>query len=39
MGEDWVSPTTFRFGASGLYGALVTAIDGAAPDAAPRGSY
>lgn len=39
MGEDWVSPTTFRFGASGLYGALVTAIDGAAPNAAPRGSY
>ncbi|MCA0421539.1 MAG: deoxyribose-phosphate aldolase, partial [Proteobacteria bacterium] len=39
MGEDWVSPTSFRFGASGLYGALVTAIDGAAPDAAPRGSY
>jgi deoxyribose-phosphate aldolase len=39
MGEDWVSPTTFRFGASGLYGALVAAIDGAAPDAAPRGSY
>ncbi|WP_293807176.1 deoxyribose-phosphate aldolase [uncultured Bosea sp.] len=39
MGEDWVSPTTFRFGASGLYGALVAAIDGAAPDGAPRGSY
>ena len=39
MGEDWVSPTSFRFGASGLYGALVAAIDGAAPDAAPRGSY
>ena len=39
MGEDWVSPTSFRFGASGLYGALVTAIDGAGPDAAPQGSY
>jgi len=39
MSPDWASPTTFRFGASGLYGALVAAIDGAAPDAAPRGSY
>jgi len=39
MGPDWASPTTFRFGASGLYGALVAAIDGAGPDAAPRGSY
>jgi deoxyribose-phosphate aldolase len=39
MGEDWATPMTFRFGASGLYGALVEAIDGAAPDAAPRGSY
>ena len=39
MGPGWVSPTSFRFGASGLYGALVAAIDGAGPDAAPRGSY
>ncbi|WP_293800800.1 deoxyribose-phosphate aldolase [uncultured Bosea sp.] len=39
MGEDWVTPTTFRFGASGLYAALVDAIAGAAPDAAPRGGY
>ncbi|MGX1744195.1 deoxyribose-phosphate aldolase [Bosea sp. NPDC055353] len=39
MGEDWATPTTFRFGASGLYGALVEAIDGVAPDAAPRGGY
>ena len=39
MGPDWASPTAFRFGASGLYGALVAAIDGAGPDAAPRGSY
>ncbi len=39
MGEDWVSPTSFRFGASGLYTALIESIDGAAPDAAPRGSY
>nr|WP_047580976.1 deoxyribose-phosphate aldolase [Methylobacterium sp. ZNC0032] len=39
MGEDWATPTSFRFGASGLYGALVEAVDGAAPDAAPRGSY
>jgi deoxyribose-phosphate aldolase len=39
MGEDWATPTTFRFGASGLYTALVDTIAGAAPDAAPRGSY
>jgi deoxyribose-phosphate aldolase len=39
MGEDWATPATFRFGASGLYGALVEVIDGAAPDAVPRGSY
>ncbi|BCB17268.1 deoxyribose-phosphate aldolase [Bosea sp. ANAM02] len=39
MGEDWATPTSFRFGASGLYGALVEAVDGATPDAAPRGSY
>ena len=39
MGPDWVSPTTFRFGASGLYGALVAVIDGAPPDGTPRGSY
>ena len=39
MGEDWATPTSFRFGASGLYDALVEAVDGATPDAAPRGSY
>ncbi|SDG55916.1 deoxyribose-phosphate aldolase [Bosea robiniae] len=39
MGEDWATPTTFRFGASGLYTALVDAIAGAAPDATPRGGY
>jgi deoxyribose-phosphate aldolase len=39
MGEDWAAPTTFRFGASGLYTALVEAIAGAAPDATPRGGY
>jgi len=39
MGPDWATPATFRFGASGLYGALVTAIEGAAPGETPRGSY
>jgi deoxyribose-phosphate aldolase len=38
MGEDWATPTTFRFGASGLYTALVEAIAGAAPSA-PREGY
>jgi deoxyribose-phosphate aldolase len=28
MGADWVSPATFRFGASGLWTALVGEIDG-----------
>ena len=39
MGSDWATPATFRFGASGLHGALVAAIGGAAPDAAPQGNY
>ena len=39
MGPGWASPSTFRFGASGLYTALVAAIDGSAPDTPPRGSY
>lgn len=36
MGDDWVSPATFRFGASSLLGALLEAagIDDAAPPAA-----
>ena len=39
MGEEWATPASFRFGASGLYTALVDAVAGAAPDAAPRGGY
>ncbi len=31
MGDDWASPDTFRFGASGLLDALESAIEGAAP--------
>ena len=30
MGPSWATPRTFRFGASGLYGALVAAIEGGA---------
>ncbi len=30
MGPDWVSPRTFRFGASGLLDALIADLDGAA---------
>jgi deoxyribose-phosphate aldolase len=30
MGPDWVSPATFRFGASGLWNALVAVISGEA---------
>lgn len=39
MGPGWATPATFRFGASGLYGALVEAIGGTAPAGPPRGSY
>lgn len=39
MGPGWATPDTFRFGASGLYGALVAAIGGTVPGNAPRGSY
>ena len=39
MGPDWATPATFRFGASGLYAALVDEIGGIAPDTQPRGSY
>ncbi|CAM5220442.1 deoxyribose-phosphate aldolase OS=Bosea thiooxidans OX=53254 GN=SAMN05660750_03934 PE=3 SV=1 [Bosea thiooxidans] len=39
MGSDWATPATFRFGASGLHAALVAAIGGSAPDAAPQGNY
>lgn len=33
MGPEWARPATFRFGASGLYGALAGAITGAASTA------
>ncbi|CAH1661812.1 deoxyribose-phosphate aldolase [Hyphomicrobiales bacterium] len=39
MGPGWATPETFRFGASGLYAALVASIDGGPSDAPPRGSY
>lgn len=39
MGPGWVSPKTFRFGASGLYDVLVEAITGAGGSARPEGSY
>ncbi|MGX5735382.1 deoxyribose-phosphate aldolase [Bosea thiooxidans] len=39
MGPGWATPATFRFGASGLYGALVEAIGGTVPASPPRGSY
>jgi deoxyribose-phosphate aldolase len=33
MGVDWATPRTFRIGASGVYDALIAAIDGRAPAA------
>ncbi len=39
MGPGWATPESFRFGASGLYGALVEAIGGAATGTTPRGAY
>lgn len=33
MGKGWTRPETFRFGASGLYDALIAALAGAEPDA------
>lgn len=39
MSPDWVSSSTFRFGASGLYTALVATIDGTTSGTPPRGSY
>lgn len=39
MGPDWVTPQSFRFGASGLYGALIAAIDGAATGGPAAGTY
>jgi len=39
MGPVWVSPSTFRFGASGLYDALIDAIEGRAAGADVQGPY
>ena len=39
MGAGWATPARFRFGASGLYDALVAAIAGSATDTPSRGSY
>lgn len=39
MGPVWASPTTFRFGASGLYDALLDVIEGGAAAGAAKGPY
>ncbi len=40
MGPDWATPATFRFGASGLHGALAAVIENkAAPQAGAPGTY
>jgi deoxyribose-phosphate aldolase len=39
MGPVWASPGTFRFGASGLYDALIDAIEGRGHVASARGPY
>ncbi len=39
LGPVWASPTTFRFGASGLYDALMAAIEGRAPGGDVKGPY
>ena len=39
MGPDWVSPATFRFGASGVLDALVAALDGRLLEPADSASY
>ena len=39
MGPGWVSPRTFRFGASGLLDALVAAIRGDSAPAAGAATY
>jgi deoxyribose-phosphate aldolase len=39
MGPIWASLGTFRFGASGLYEALIAAIEGRAPAASEKTSY
>ena len=39
MGDGWVSPTTFRFGASGLLNALLAAAGESTPTGVQSGSY
>jgi deoxyribose-phosphate aldolase len=39
MGAVWASPGTFRFGASGLYDALIDTIEGRAPVQAAKAPY
>ena len=39
MGPEWVSPATFRFGASGVLDALVAALDGRVLEPADSSSY
>lgn len=39
MGPQWVTPATFRFGASGLHGALLDAITGKVPPERVDGAY
>jgi deoxyribose-phosphate aldolase len=39
MGPDWVSPATFRFGASGVLDALVAALDGRVLEPADSSNY
>ncbi|WP_089177484.1 deoxyribose-phosphate aldolase [Bosea sp. AS-1] len=39
MGPDWATPRSFRFGASGLYGALVAAIGGGEAGGLTAGTY
>jgi deoxyribose-phosphate aldolase len=39
MGPDWPTPRTFRFGASGLFDALVGEIEGGGAGAAPDAAY
>ena len=38
MGEGWATPTTFRFGASGLLDSLLAVVDGR-PDSTSSSTY
>lgn len=39
LGEDWATPQTFRFGASGLLGDILSVLGGQAAPAAPPPGY